>query len=87
MLFRSLREEMQKAYDDLKKKDQNNFDKIAQLNYGIYYVTQEKKKVDINTTIAHLRSKEIMMRTDKVPEELKEKKNILSYKSGQSSSL
>ena len=27
----------------------------------------------INTTIAHLRSKEIMMRTDKVPEELKEK--------------
>lgn len=71
--YAKLREEMQKAYDDLKKKDQDNFDKIAQLNYGVYYVTQEKKKTDINTTIAHLRSKEIMMRTDKVPEDLKEK--------------
>jgi len=58
--------EMQKAYDDLRNKDLENFVKIGELNYGIYYVTQEKKKVDINTTIAHLRSKEIMMRTDKL---------------------
>jgi len=60
------RAEMQQAYQDLKTKDQDNFDKIAELNYGIYFVTQEKKKVDINTTIAHLRSKEVMMRTDKL---------------------
>ena len=60
------RAEMQQAYQDLKAKDQDNFDKIAELNYGIYFVTQEKKKVDINTTIAHLRSKEVMMRTDKL---------------------
>ncbi|NDB82803.1 MAG: hypothetical protein EB127_08690 [Alphaproteobacteria bacterium] len=71
--YAKFKEEAKKAYDDLKKKDQDNFDKIAQLNYGVYYVTQEKKKTDINTTIAHLRSKEIMMRTDKVPEDLKEK--------------
>ena len=58
--------EMQKAYQDLRTKDQDNFDKIAELNYGIYFVTQEKKKVDINTTIAHLRAKEVMMRTDKL---------------------
>lgn len=56
--------EMKKAYDDLRAKDLENFAKISELNYGVYHVTQEKKKVDINTTIAHLRSKEIMMRTD-----------------------
>lgn len=64
--------EMQKAYDDLRNKDLENFVKIGELNYGIYYVTQEKKKVDINTTIAHLRSKEIMMRTDKLTDADKE---------------
>jgi len=58
--------EMQKAYQDLKTKDQDNFDKIAELNYGVYHVTQKNKKTDINTTIAHLRSKEIMIRTDKL---------------------
>jgi len=56
--------EMQKAYQDLRNKDLENFAKISEINYGVYHVTQEKKKVDINTTIAHLRSKEIMMRTD-----------------------
>ena len=64
--YAKLKEEAKKAYEDLKKKDQDNFDKIGELNYGIYFVTQEKKKVDINTTIAHLRSKEVMMRTDKL---------------------
>lgn len=64
--YAKLKAETQKAYEDLKKKDQDNFDKIGELNYGIYFVTQEKKKVDINTTIAHLRSKEVMMRTDKL---------------------
>jgi predicted phage tail protein len=58
--------EMQKAYNDLREKDLENFAKISELNYGIYFATQEKKKVDINTTIAHLRSKEVMMRTDKL---------------------
>jgi len=58
--------DIQKAYDDLRNKDLENFYKIGELNYGVYYVTQEKKKIDINTTIAHLRSKEIMMRTDKL---------------------
>lgn len=71
--YAKLKSEMAKAYDDLKKKDQDNFDKIAELNYGIYHVTQEKKKVDINTTIAHLRSKEVMMRTDKLTDEEKAK--------------
>ena len=64
--YAKLKADTQKAYEDLKKKDQDNFDKIGELNYGIYFVTQEKKKTDINTTIAHLRSKEVMMRTDKL---------------------
>jgi len=71
--YAKLKAETVKAYDDLKKKDQDNFDKIAELNYGVYHVTQEKKKTDINTTIAHLRSKEIMMRTDKLTDEEKAK--------------
>jgi hypothetical protein len=71
--YAKLKAETIKAYDDLKKKDQENFDKIAELNYGVYHVTQEKKKTDINTTIAHLRSKEIMMRTDKLTDEEKAK--------------
>ena len=64
--YAKMKVEMAKAYEDLKKKDQDNFDHIGELNYGIYYVTQEKKKIDINTTIAHLRSKEVMMRTDRL---------------------
>ena len=71
--YAKLKAETMKAYDDLKKKDQDNFDKIAELNYGVYHVTQEKKKTDINTTIAHLRSKEIMIRTDKLTDEEKAK--------------
>lgn len=71
--YAKFREDLQKAYDDRTKKDNDNFAKISELNYGVYHVTQEKKKVDINTTIAHLRSKEIMMRADKLTEEQKEK--------------
>lgn len=70
--YAKFREEVQKAYEDLKKKDNDNFAKIGELNYGIYFVTQEKKKTDINTTIAHLRSKEIMNRVDKLSEDQKE---------------
>lgn len=64
--YAKLKADTQKAYNDLREKDLENFAKISELNYGVYFVTQEKKKIDINTTIAHLRSKEIMMRTDKL---------------------
>jgi NDP-sugar pyrophosphorylase family protein len=65
------REQLQKSYDDLKKKDDDNFAKIGELNYGIYMVTQEKKKQDMNTLVAHLRAKEILNRTDKLTPEQK----------------
>ena len=42
--YAKLKAETMKAYDDLKKKDQDNFDKIGELNYGIYFVTQKNKK-------------------------------------------
>jgi hypothetical protein len=70
--YSKVKEEMTKAYNDLKEKDYANFAKISELNYGVYHVTQEKKKTDINTTIAHLRSKEIMLRTDKLTDAEKE---------------
>lgn len=64
--YAKFREELQKNYDDMKKKDNDNFAKIGAVNYGIYVATQEKKKQDMNTLIAHLRSKEIMNRVDKL---------------------
>jgi hypothetical protein len=69
--YAKFRDGLQKAYDDRTKLDDVNFAKIGELNYGIYIVTQEKKKQDINTLIAHLRSKEIMNRTDKTTPEQK----------------
>jgi hypothetical protein len=66
--YAAARAELQKSYDDLKKKDDENFTKIGELNYGVYMVTQEKKKQDMNTLVAHLRAKEIMNRTDKLPD-------------------
>lgn len=71
--YAKFREDLQKAYDDKTKKDVENFHIISLLNYGVYQITQEKKKIDINTTIAHLRSKEIMMRADVLTEVEKEK--------------
>ena len=68
--YAAFRNDLQKAYDDLKAKDDANFAEIGKLNYGVYMVTQEKKKQDMNTLVAHLRAKEIMNRTDKLtPEE------------------
>ena len=69
--YATFRNDLQKAYDNLKKQDDENFDKIGQLNYGVYMVTQEKKKLDMNTLVAHLRAKEIMNRTDRTSPEQK----------------
>lgn len=71
--YSKFRNDLQKAYDDKTKKDNENFNVISQLNYGVYEITQENKKIDINTTIAHLRSKEIMMRGDNLTESQKDK--------------
>jgi len=71
--YAKFRADLQKAYDDAKKKDDENFAKIGSLDYGIYIVTQEKKKQDINTLVAHLRAKEILARTDKLSVEDKAK--------------
>ena len=69
--YNAARDQLQKSYDELKKKDDDNFAKIGELNFGIYMVTQEKKKQDMNTLVAHLRAKEIMNRTDKLTPEQK----------------
>jgi len=71
--YAKFRADLQKAYDDERKKDDENFAKIGSLDYGIYIVTQEKKKQDINTLVAHLRAKEILARTDKLSAEDKAK--------------
>ena len=44
--YAKFREDLQKAYDDRARKDNENFNIISQLNYGVYEITQEKKKID-----------------------------------------
>jgi len=67
--YAKFRDELQKNYDDMKKKDNDNFARIGAVNYGIYITTQEKKRQDMDILIAHLRSKEIMNRVDKLTAE------------------
>jgi len=62
------KEELQKIYDDRAQKVRENMTKIGELNYGIFYVSEEKRKQDINTTISYLRSKEVMNRMDTLTE-------------------
>lgn len=62
------KEELQKIYDDRAQKVKENMTKVGELNYGIFYVAEEKRKTDINTTISYLRSKEIMNRMDTLTE-------------------
>lgn len=62
------KEELQKTYDDRAQKVKENMTKVGELNYGIFYVSEEKRKADINTTISYLRSKEIMNRMDTLTE-------------------
>jgi hypothetical protein len=62
------KEELQKIYDERAQKVKENMTKIGELNYGIFYVSEEKRKADINTTISYLRSKEIMNRMDTLTE-------------------
>jgi hypothetical protein len=62
------KEELQKIYDERAQKVRENMTKVGELNYGIFYVSEEKRKQDINTTISYLRSKEIMNRMDTLTE-------------------
>jgi predicted nucleic acid-binding Zn-ribbon protein len=69
--YMKFREDLQKAYDDRTAKDNDNFAKVSVLNYGVFEITREKKEEDINTLIAHLRSREIMARVDPLTDEQK----------------
>lgn len=62
------KEDLQKIYDERAQKVRENLTKVGELNYGIFYVSEEKRKSDINTTISYLRSKEIMNRMDTLTE-------------------
>lgn len=66
--FAKQKEELQKIYDERAQKVKENMTKVGELNYGVFYVSEEKRKTDINTTISYLRSKEIMNRMDTLTE-------------------
>lgn len=67
------KEEMQKIYEERNQKSKENMTRIGELNYGVFYASEEKRKTDINATISYLRSKEIMNRIDTLTEDKIEK--------------
>lgn len=70
--YEKFRKELEEAYRKREEVDFANFAEISKVNYGIYYVTDNNKKdVDIDFLIAHLRAKENMARLDQLPEDVR----------------
>ena len=67
--YDKFRKDLSDAYKAREKIDLENFGKISEINYGIYYVTENKKDTDIDFKIANLKAKENMARLDALPEE------------------
>ena len=60
--YAKFREELQKAYNEREKIDNENFDRISEINYGIYVATNEITDIDPRVHIANLKSQENMAR-------------------------
>lgn len=60
--YAKFREELQKAYNEREKVDNENFDKVSEINYGIYFATKDITDLDPLVHIANLKSKENMSR-------------------------
>lgn len=60
--YAKFREELQKAYNEREKIDNENFDRISEINYGIYVATNEIIDIDPRVHIANLKSQENMAR-------------------------
>lgn len=67
--YDKFRKDLEEAYKKREELDLANFQEVSKINYGIYYVTDNEKKVlDTDFLIAHLRAKENMTRLDQLPE-------------------
>lgn len=69
--YAKFREELQAAYNEREKVDNENFDRISEINYGIYVATNEITDLDPRVHIANLKSQENMNRLMPIGEEKK----------------
>ena len=71
--YSKFREELQSAYNQREKVDNDNFDRISEINYGIYVATNDIIDIDPRVHIANLKSQENMARLMPLKEETKKK--------------
>lgn len=69
--YAKFREDLQKAYNDREKVDNENFDRISEINYGIYVATNDITDLDPRVHIANLKSQENMTRLMPIGEDKK----------------
>jgi hypothetical protein len=69
--YAKFREQLAEAYSQRAKIDDDNFDRISEINYGIFKATEEVVGIDTRVLIANLKSKDNMARLMPVPENIK----------------
>ena len=69
--YAKFREQLTAAYNKREKLDNDNFDRISEINYGIFKATEELTSVDTRVLIANLKSKENMARLMPITEAMK----------------
>lgn len=69
--YEKFRQELAAAYANREKVDNENFDKISEINYGITAATEEVVGLDTRVLIANLKSKEAANMLMPVPEDKK----------------
>ena len=69
--YAKFREQLAAAYNKREKLDNDNFDRISEINYGIFKATEELTSVDTRVLIANLKSKENMARLMPITEAMK----------------
>jgi hypothetical protein len=78
--YAKFREQLAVAYANREKLDNDNFDRISEINYGIFKATEEVTKLDARVLIANLKSKENMARLMPIGEA--KKKEIIAELEG-----
>lgn len=69
--YAKFRDQLTVAYNKREHLDNDNFDRISEINYGIFKATEELTSVDTRVLIANLKSKENMARLMPVTEAMK----------------
>ena len=78
--YAKFREQLAVAYANREKLDNDNFDRISEINYGIFKATEDVTKLDARVLIANLKSKENMARLMPIGEA--KKKEIIAELEG-----